>query len=467
MNWREELKNIAGSDSICRDPEKISQYFSAPVDSSEPVVVTPSEPAQVIEIVKLASREKIPLFTINGRRLPPEATRRAGIILSFERLNRILEIDPMNLHAIVEPGVTFADLQKELDRRPEEKLRLAFPARADSESVLSNYLQRNITLRSPSLRGRILNISNFHVVLPGEGKVYKSGSHLVSEKDHFPEEQSYGPSISYLFYGMDDLLGVPIKAVVYLFPVQEARKIIGWGFPDANTALTFLKTHCRSDRFLEAFLANRRFLSMILASEPGMKKNAELRLKLPTWIVGASLEGSEEFIQVTEDILQKSARDLRAEPLDLSLLPSLNKSLDRPWYQRDRDAFLGFSSVFPFYATFGRADDFEATMRESIPKTGINQDNIGKLFIPLKQGRSVYCEYDFYFSQDEKARSAEREEIFTRLIQAGALVDRPAGKLAAQVFNSNPAYLKLMREIKIKIDPDGILNPHLFIKGVS
>jgi len=148
-------------------------------------------------------------------------------------------------------------------------------------------MRRNVTLLSPTLRGRTIIISNYHIVLPGEGEIFKSGSHSISEQDHIPDwPGTGGTAASIAFYGMDDAFGIPIKAVIWVFPVQECRKTIAIGFPDIAKAKSFLQDSCRKGRFIEAYSANSLFLAVILSRDGMDIKKA--RRELPPWIVAGS-----------------------------------------------------------------------------------------------------------------------------------------------------------------------------------
>jgi glycolate oxidase len=76
------------------------------------VVVKPASAEQVSRVLRLANDAGIPVTArgsgtgLSGACVPT----RGGILLSFERMNRILEIDTDNHVAVVEPGVTLAEL---------------------------------------------------------------------------------------------------------------------------------------------------------------------------------------------------------------------------------------------------------------------------------------------------------------------------------------------------------------------
>ena len=79
-------------------------------------VVFPTEHAQVEALVRACRAHGVPVIArgrgtnTTGATVPVEG----GVVVSFERMNRIVRIDPDNRLAVVEPGVLNADLQKAL-----------------------------------------------------------------------------------------------------------------------------------------------------------------------------------------------------------------------------------------------------------------------------------------------------------------------------------------------------------------
>ncbi|MHC4938386.1 MAG: FAD-binding oxidoreductase [Planctomycetota bacterium] len=79
------------------------------------IVVRPRSTPEVQEILRLATREKIPVTPRGGGTgkaggcIPVEG----GIVLSVERMDRVKEIDPLDRYAVVEPGVILWNLHEE------------------------------------------------------------------------------------------------------------------------------------------------------------------------------------------------------------------------------------------------------------------------------------------------------------------------------------------------------------------
>jgi glycolate oxidase len=108
----EVLKKIVGEDDVffgSGDAEKLEPYCHDETVSlrAEPeVVVRVTSTEDVSQIFKLAQRERVPVtprgagYGLSGG----SVAVRGGIVLSMERMNRILEIDQENLTVVVEPN---------------------------------------------------------------------------------------------------------------------------------------------------------------------------------------------------------------------------------------------------------------------------------------------------------------------------------------------------------------------------
>lgn len=106
----QNLINIVGKGGVVSDATALKTYESDGLVAhphAPDVVVLPATTAQVVEVVKLAAREGIPIVARgNGTGLSGGATaKRGGIVLSTTRMNRALEIDTRNARARVQPGI--------------------------------------------------------------------------------------------------------------------------------------------------------------------------------------------------------------------------------------------------------------------------------------------------------------------------------------------------------------------------
>ncbi len=136
MNNREatiaEMKNILGSDWVLSELDQTESYL---YDETEPllrpeadkscIVVKPGSAEEISAIFKYANETKTPIIPrgggtgVCGAAIPTES----GIVMSLERLNRVLELDEDNLMITVEAGVTLEKMNEHINKQD----RLFFP----------------------------------------------------------------------------------------------------------------------------------------------------------------------------------------------------------------------------------------------------------------------------------------------------------------------------------------------------
>jgi glycolate oxidase len=111
---RQSLQKLLGDKSVLHTPEDLKLYeYDGSVDKHRPEMVCfPRTTAEVAAILKVAVEHNIPIVGrgagtgLSGGAIP----RSGGIIISFARMKRIVELDLDNERAVVEPGVVNLDI---------------------------------------------------------------------------------------------------------------------------------------------------------------------------------------------------------------------------------------------------------------------------------------------------------------------------------------------------------------------
>jgi glycolate oxidase len=208
-----ELEKIAGPKNVIITKEKMEDYSHDEVPILEirqypDVVVKPEDSKQISEILKYANSKKIPVTPrgggtgLSGGCIPLSG----GIILSFENMNRILEIDRENFMAVLEPGVTLADFYIEA-----EKAGLFFPPHPGDESATFGGLVATNAGGARAIKyGTIRNfVRGLEVVLP-DGEIINFGGKLFKD--------SSGYNFLNLMIGSEGTLGIITKIIISLSP---------------------------------------------------------------------------------------------------------------------------------------------------------------------------------------------------------------------------------------------------------
>ena len=116
----QDLIDIVGERYVLYAPEDLLVYeYDGSQEKGLPeLVVVPSSAEEVSHVVKVARRENIPIVPRGaGTSISGGAIAAArGIMLSMARLKRVLEVDPDNMLAVVEPGLVNIDLSKAVSK---------------------------------------------------------------------------------------------------------------------------------------------------------------------------------------------------------------------------------------------------------------------------------------------------------------------------------------------------------------
>ena len=115
------IEGIVGTEFVRRDEVSRLSYGTDALKQGRPadLVVLPATAAEISSIARLCHDMRVPLVGrgagtgYTGGAVPVEG----GVVVSVERLNRILEIDETNLLAIVQPAVITGDLQDAVESR--------------------------------------------------------------------------------------------------------------------------------------------------------------------------------------------------------------------------------------------------------------------------------------------------------------------------------------------------------------
>lgn len=226
-----ELKKIVGSAHFYTSPEEMVAYsYDATQMESLPwAVAQPSTAREISEILILANRERFPVIPrgagtgMSGGSVPI----RGGLVLSLERMNRILEIDEENLIAVVEPGVVTGDLQREVEKRgmfyPPD------PASHDFCTMGGNVAECAGGLRAVKYGVTRDYILGLEVVLP-TGEIIRTGGRTL--------KSVAGYDLTRLIIGSEGTLGVVTLIIVKLLPLPESVRTLSASFDSIESAAT-------------------------------------------------------------------------------------------------------------------------------------------------------------------------------------------------------------------------------------
>ena len=228
------LKDIVSDKRVIyRDAEKIEPYSHDEVNAKEyahnpEVVVLVQSAEEIAAIMKLANAEKIPVTPrgagsgLSGGAVPLYG----GILVSMEKMNRILEIDRKNMVAIAEPCVVTNDLN---NRVKEEGLFFAgYPMSLETCFIGGNVAENSGGGRALKYGVTGRYVLGLEVVLP-TGEVVQFGGKRVKDVT--------GYNMVQMMVGSEGTLGIFSKIILKLLPLPQATIDMLVLFPDVESAL--------------------------------------------------------------------------------------------------------------------------------------------------------------------------------------------------------------------------------------
>ena len=232
----EQLKAIVGEKFVYTDKDKLEPYshdeVTDPHYMKEPqVVVLPANTEEVAKVVKLCydnDTVMVPRAAGTGLAAGAVATF-GGVIISIERMNKILEIDKQNMVCVTEPGVTTAVLQEEVQK--EGLFYGGDPCSGDSCFIGGNVATNaggNRAVKYGVTRDQVMGIE---VVTP-EGEIVTLGGKF--------RKNATGYMLMHLYIGSEGTLGIITKIYLKLvsLPKYQADLLLIFDNLDDAIALT-------------------------------------------------------------------------------------------------------------------------------------------------------------------------------------------------------------------------------------
>jgi len=212
-----ELRKIFGDRNVLTEAEKIESYSydegGKQFSHMPEVVVKAENEEQIVQLMKLANREHIPVTPRGaGSGLAGSAVPLyGGIVLSMEKMNRILEIDEDNMVAVCEPAVITNDLCKAVAEKG--LLYAGYPM-----STETSYISSNVATNAGGSKVIKYGSTRSHVL--GLECISPTGEKLVLGGKRRKETSGY--SLLQLMIGSEGTLGIMTKVIVNLIPAPNA-----------------------------------------------------------------------------------------------------------------------------------------------------------------------------------------------------------------------------------------------------
>jgi glycolate oxidase len=431
----------AVSDDLCHD-EGLGLTPVRPL-----AVARPATTEEVAAVVRVAAELGVPVTArgsgtgLSGASIPVEG----GIVVSFERMAVIEEIDTANQVAVVQPGVTLAQLDAAL-----APLGLVYPVFPGEQSAS---LGGNVSTNAGGMRAVKYGVTRHHVLgleaVLGTGEVITTGGRFV--------KATSGYDLTQLVIGSEGTLALVTRAILRLHPRPDHQSTLLAPFATMELVAGAVAPVVASG--VGPLLVE--YIDMI--SMAGITANAGIDLGIPDDVRQDALAylvivlEDHHADRLEEDTAALAVRLAELGALDVYVLPD---AAGHALISARENAFWASKAA--------GADDIVDVVvpRASIPTYLADVGNLAAATGSLVVGCGHAGDGNVHlsvFQPDPDVRHVLVHDILAAGIAHGGAVSGEHGigtaKLDSFTDLEDPVKLDLMRRIKVAFDPEGILNP--------
>lgn len=509
---KRDLSAICGSENVNSDLE-MREFFARDLfenGQTPAVVVAPQNAQEVADIVKCALRHGVGIYARGGGMSYTNAflpAREGAVMMDSARLDKIREINAEDLYATVEAGCTWKELDEALEPHG---LRARFwgPFSGAAATVGGSTSNGSANNNSAKIGTSAHGVLGYEVVT-GTGEILRTGQDAIA--GHSPFFEQYGPNLTALFSSDAGALGIKTAVTLKLEKRPQALGGVSYAFDDFGRLVSAWKA-AQGAQILTAINSMDAATADIRSGKKGLKADLQklvqvvksahnpllgLRRGVKVAMAGRRVFENAKFTAhffIEADstaMLAAKERELRRLvdphgdeiPNAVISLMRLSYFADVQVARYDGQRMLPFHGVLPI----SRIADFYAAYREliaanseALEKCGIT---VGDVFSAVGTN-AVLCEPVFYWpdtmsSFHRKVAQPEIQQMWQShddnpearelvrkvkaqaidLMQSHGAVHLQVGKAYPYQQGREAENASVLRDLKVRFDPDNILNP--------
>jgi FAD/FMN-containing dehydrogenase len=478
-----ELTGIVGDDNVFDDPAILEKYskdssFCSPMKPR--FLVKVSSVNEVQKIVRWANKTSTPLIPVSSG--PPHykgdtvPTVPEAVIVDLSGMKKIISINRQHRICIIEPGVTYGQLQNALAKEGLTIMTSITP-RA-SKSVITSVLEAE-----PRLNGmgqwEFFDPLRCMEVVWGDGNRMYTGEaaqgpldlqkQWASEKWQVAGNGPFSTDFIRMLTMAQGTMGIVTWASLKCELLPTIHKMFFVPAKRLEQLNDFIRRVVRLRFSDELMVMNSSYLACLLGETTDEIK--QLKAELPEWVALVGILGRqllpEERVESQQldiaDIAQQFGLKMTASLPGINAEKVLNKLIkpsgEKYWKETAKGAF---QDIF-FLTTLDKTNMFIHTAGMMAEKAGYSASDIGVYIQPKHRGSSYHLEFNLPYNPDCVKSTAKVKELFSKASEGfsamGAYFSRPYGIWSRLQLNKDAQSAMILKDLKGIFDPNNIMNP--------
>ncbi len=222
------LVDLLGEEQVLWEAHDLQLYeYDGAVDTATPdAVVLPRDTADVAKLARFCNEHGVPLVPrgagtgLSGGAIPVEG----GVVVSFARMSRILELDVANLRAVVQPGLV--NLHLSTAAAPHGLYFVPDPSSQKACTIGGNVAENSGGPHTLAYGVTTNHVTGLEIVLT-DGTIVRLGGKAA---------EAEGYDLIGVFVGSEGTLGLVTEITVRLTPLPEDKRTVMAAFPTMDQA---------------------------------------------------------------------------------------------------------------------------------------------------------------------------------------------------------------------------------------
>ncbi len=438
----DELKDIVGESSILSEEQATAYTFDGYVPKA---VVVPTSVQEMQDVLQLAVKQGLSIMPAGaGTKLGiGNLPEKADVVLATTHLNSVVEYEPADLTVTVEAGIRLRDLQTELSKhRQYLALDPPYADRCTIGGIVATNASGSLRLRHGTARNQVLGLR----VVRADGTVVKSGGKVV--------KNVAGYDLNKLYIGGFGTLGIITEVTLKLSPIPVHEAILTADFQNiqdaADTGLAIVGSQILP-----------MFVNLFVNADPTRSETeAPADENKPMLVAGFGGDPETVAWQLTQ------CQEIMEQNGAIGVTIREGESI-----QHLQETVQEFS-----------ADNKNTEM--VVAKLNLKRTDLAEFATQIVEANStldaqmmaligsgvLYATIPVASDTDYQSLAAAlmqlRQTVMSRQGNLIIEVAPPELKRHIDVWGSVEGTLNLMKQIKAKLDPTGLLNPGRFVSSI-